>query len=349
VRVAKETGCCLGEQARLAELVQQALGRQPGVKVLTDESSAPRPAVKDPDLQAATVELRGALARAKNLYVRMQMDAVQKELGRALSSVKRLSGAYLEAKEIATLHLYLAAVSQATDQKTEAREHAEAAIRFYSDLQPDPDVFTPPVRAEIEKARQSRRTVDVTVVSEPAGARVLWDGTARGETPATLTGQTLGEHYLRLQRAGSRPWHDTIVLSSASAQLQVKLQPSEAAPPASVMAADELMLHADGEGLRLALQPRDGSATRTARLAKGADGAYVEAAVQQLLGTTAGPDPGPGPTPKGTPDGTRAHFKRYWWAYVAAGVVVVTLAIAIPVGVSHGGSSSGRPVKLPIP
>jgi hypothetical protein len=189
----------------------------------------------------------------------------------------------------------------------------------------------------------------VTVVSEPPGARVLWDGTARGETPATLTGQALGEHYLRLQRAGSRPWHDTIVLSSASAQLAVKLQPSEAAPPASVMAADELLLHADGEGLRLALQPRDGSATRTARLARGADGAYVEAAIQKLLGTGAEPGPGHGPTPKDSSEGTRTHFKRYWWAYVAAGVVVVTLAIAIPVGVSQSGSGNGRPVKLPIP
>ena len=51
----------------------------------------------------------------------MQMELVRVELRRALAAVKQISGGYLQPEEIATLHLYLAAVSQATGQSAQAR------------------------------------------------------------------------------------------------------------------------------------------------------------------------------------------------------------------------------------
>jgi hypothetical protein len=344
VRFVRLEGCCQGEPARLADEVEKSISNQPRLKLMTDEQGpAFREVAEDSRLQKQTRELRAILRRVKDLYLHMQMDAVRSEAGRALALVKQVSGAYLQPEEIATLHLYLAAVSQVTGQAALAREHAEAAVRFFPELKPDADVFTPPVRGAIERARTARRTVDVSILSEPSGARVFWDGAARGETPTQLAAQAVGEHYLRLQCPGQRPWHDTIVLSSAAAQLQVRLQPLEPGP-ASLIYADLVLASADGQGLRLAIQPRAGT-PRTTRLAGGGSSAEVERAVALLFGWEP-PGRGEGPPPRGKP---RPHWKRYWWAYALGAAALVAVTVSVPLAVNGGSEPDGRPVVMPIP
>lgn len=343
VRFVRLEGCCEGEPGRLADEVEKAIGRQPRLKLMPGEQApASQGVTEDPHLQQKTRELRATLRRVKDLYLRMQMDAVRSEVGRALALVKKLSGAYLQPEEIATLHLYLAAVSQVMGHTPLLREHAEAAVRFFPELKPDADVFTPPVRSEIERARKARRTVDVSILSEPSGARVFWDGAARGETPTQLPAQAVGEHYLRLQRSGQRPWHDTIVLSSAAAQLHVRLQPVGPVP-ASLFYADLVLASADGQGLRLAIQPREGVA-RTARVAEGGSAADAERAVATLFGWNP-----PGGSDGQPPKKERSHWKRYWWAYALGAAGLVALTVAIPLAVDGGKETGGRPVVMPIP
>ena len=71
--------------------------------------------------------------------------------------------------------------------------------------------------------------------STPAGARVLVDGTPRGQTPAAIRDLTLGTHTIALVAPGYPQWERTITLTSErpSQSFEVALDGSGSLTPAA--------------------------------------------------------------------------------------------------------------------
>lgn len=89
--------------------------------------------------------------------------------------------------------------------------------------------------------RLAREDATVTLRSTPSGARVWWDGAARGVTPALIDGVLPGEHRLELQLEGYAPLRETLELRPGEVRelsLQLLSLP-DAAPPPSVASAGE--------------------------------------------------------------------------------------------------------------
>jgi hypothetical protein len=82
---------------------------------------------------------------------------------------------------------------------------------------------TPRVRAEVSV---SAGVVGVT--SEPSGAAVYIDGTARGQTPLDVTGLSAGRHDITVSRSGYRDYNSTFTVSGQTGTIVVTTDPAGA-------------------------------------------------------------------------------------------------------------------------
>ena len=77
-------------------------------------------------------------------------------------------------------------------------------------------------------------TGQLAIQSEPAGAKVIVDGTERGVAPVTITDLAPGEHRVELQTEGvTAARHTVVVQAGGSASLVVPIGPPAAAGPVS--------------------------------------------------------------------------------------------------------------------
>ena len=337
------TDCCKGGAAELVVALRDQLAKVTVFEIITPSARLER------DHAAA---IRAALARAHTLYLTMRMDLARRELERARQLSDGSMARGLTRAELARIHLYLAAISLAQRRDRDVAKHSEAAVRFDPKIQPDPDVFSPPVREAIEQARRERQGLEVRVQSEPSDAEVLWDSERRGKTPVTLADQGQGEHYLRLEHLLYLPWEETIRLSTSST-LQIKLKPLPRDRLAAVLRghpelfaqasidAQSVVWITEGEkgGLRVDRLSRDG--LKTERLAAGSPPAEIERVARALVPATTTSAPPPAPLKK------RGRWQRDYWIWIAAGAVTVTLAIALPVGLTRGTDEpAGRGARM---
>ena len=71
---------------------------------------------------------------------------------------------------------------------------------------------------EGETATPAGETGGFVVSSEPAGARVLVDGTERGRTPVTVSDLSVGAHTLRIEADGRAPHEQTVQVAAGEPQ-----------------------------------------------------------------------------------------------------------------------------------
>jgi len=336
------------EPGQLRELLA-ALGERAQIEQVQPEP--PRPPVSHAEAIRKNVE------QAREHYLTMKMESARAELQRALRLAGKSHARGLSSRELAEIHLLLAAVNQALRRTRSMRRHCTAAAGYDPALSPNPDLISPPVREAFEQAKRERESMEVVVRSEPAGARVTWDGVDRGPSPATIPDQFKGEHYLIVEHPLYRPWGERIVLST-SAELQVKLEP---AGPAQLLAAlgespeaagraaellgvDAVVLPEETEaGLRLRVLARSGE--RTLVLAPASPQSVVQKTARAIasgpakptaVASASQPTSQPAGETKTRDDdrdregGLAGHFRRYWWAWTFVGVAVVTTAIVLP-------------------
>jgi hypothetical protein len=76
-------------------------------------------------------------------------------------------------------------------------------------------------------------TAQLAVQSEPAGAKVIVDGTERGVAPVTIPDLAPGEHHVELQADGVSSKHTVTVQAGGTASLVVPIGTTAAAGPVS--------------------------------------------------------------------------------------------------------------------
>jgi PEGA domain-containing protein len=105
------------------------------------------------------------------------------------------------------------------------------------------------VSQSIELPSAGPQTGQLTVRTEPSGARVTVDGTAQGQTPLTLEGLTPGNHTVVLANDVSSVTHEVTVQPGATASLVVPMSSTPQGAPVSgwisVSAPAELQVYED--------------------------------------------------------------------------------------------------------
>ena len=101
----------------------------------------------------------------------------------------------------------------------------------------------------IELPKAGPHTGQLTVRSEPSGARVTVDGTPRGQTPLTLDGLTPGNHTVVLANDVSSVTHEVTIEAGATASLVVPMSSTPQGAPVSgwisVSAPAEVQVYED--------------------------------------------------------------------------------------------------------
>ncbi len=120
-------------------------------------------------------------------------------------------------QNIVTLHQKRALLYAAVG----ATRRVETELRAILCVQPkfslDPAVARPSMMAALKRARKAQlehASLGAVIVSEPSGARVMFDGRDMGRTPVTLPAVAAGVHYVTVNMQGHLLWSKSVALSA---------------------------------------------------------------------------------------------------------------------------------------
>jgi hypothetical protein len=308
--------------------------------------------------------IREQLKKGRQDYFTTYMDRARQKLKKALLLARRTYAEGITPEELAEIHLYLAAVSDATHKPRQKQGHLDAAVRFFPALELDPSIFSPKLRKALEKRLAARETSDLQIRTTPPGATITWNGKEMGKAPVTLPAQGKGEHFLVARHPLARARRERIVVTT-SAQLELKLEP---APAGEVVTA--LRHHPEHAAAGLGLlgvnvvvwvdPTEDGGAvvrslsrsgSREVQVAQGTGAGGLKRVARSLPRDPSQPTV-PTPSPKKKKGGKKERTRRwgkYWWAWTAVGVVLVGTAVAVPLALRDGSDPTSRPVVMDIP
>ncbi len=142
-------------------------------------------------------------------------------------------------QDVQRAYAALAAQRWIQNQAPDAEEAAQEALAIDPGL-PPPQVPTSPGfeemwgRARFSAGDKAKTSLDVS--SDPAGARVLVDGTFRGFSPTTVPGLSQGAHLLQLERVGYRPAGFVVTLRGIGNTRAVRLVAAPGWDPAQILA-----------------------------------------------------------------------------------------------------------------
>ncbi|MHB1846124.1 MAG: PEGA domain-containing protein [Deltaproteobacteria bacterium] len=140
----------------------------------------------------------------------------------------------------------LAAQRWVQNQPTDAEVAAQQALAIDPGF-PPPQVTGSPgfdelwARARFSSADKAKTAYDIS--TEPAGARILIDGTFRGFSPTSVSGLSQGAHLLQLERVGYRSTGFVVTLAGLGNARGVQLVPAPGWSNAQVLAAVDGAAH----------------------------------------------------------------------------------------------------------
>lgn len=174
------------------------------------------------------------LARGVEAYGRVRWDEALEALDAGLADAARTGAAGLQPADLSDLMLYRALVHTQKGDKARAWEDLVRAATVDPTRQIDPARFPPTAveafrRAADQVAAAPRGTF---AVRAPAGCRVVVDARDVTGAPPALP---YGEHYVRIDCPGARPFGAAVVLSQATQPLEPALEPI--APPTEAQVA----------------------------------------------------------------------------------------------------------------
>ena len=113
------------------------------------------------------------------------------------------------------------------DENVRARQDIERILVVAPDAQFSNAYYPPDLLKYAEGLRKQAATAsgELTVRSEPVGARIWVDGVYRGVAPATIKGLPNGRHFVTALLAGRSMWQSEVALGEEP----IKLEPAEGA------------------------------------------------------------------------------------------------------------------------
>ncbi|MCK5688399.1 PEGA domain-containing protein [Myxococcota bacterium] len=167
--------------------------------------------------------------KGRNAYESFDLDPAIEYLHNALKRYERNAAYVKSTKEVADVLMLLAATHNIRGEEKTARKRLAEAVSLYPDVQPDPRIFNPTMRAAFQKVANKmakKATGTISITSNPGYARVYIDGKFSGVAPVAVENISQGRHYVRLEKEGYHSWGTVInVVAKGEASDVANLKP----------------------------------------------------------------------------------------------------------------------------
>lgn len=152
-------------------------------------------------------EAEEAALKAREAYDRLDLDAAAAQAKWALGRYERYAAYVDDFKKVAETLMLLGAVAILRGDERQGTTALEQAINVYGQVEPDPRVFNPAMRAQFSRVATklaARAGGTLSVASTPANAEVFVDGQFAGVSPVAVQNVSEGRHFVRLRKDGLR-------------------------------------------------------------------------------------------------------------------------------------------------
>lgn len=162
---------------------------------------------EDDNGEDAVVEAQRRLARADDAFSRFDYAGATTQLSEALELLRPTARRPTGRQRLAAVHLQLAMVLQVHGEREAALEELRTCVHLDPECRPDPARHPPELIALHAEARAAseRGEAELSLSTDPSGARVTLDGDRASETPVTWDEVSPGRHYVTVERDGFLP------------------------------------------------------------------------------------------------------------------------------------------------
>ncbi len=182
------------------------------------------PDAREP-LRKATRELRAARAKFDDLLI----DEAARLAQNAVSGYRDHLAQASDLRALGRALELMGAIGLTRSDNKAAAEAIEEVLALNPEAVPNPEIYNPPMikRWQQIAARYNAAGRGTLVIEAPEGepAVVEVDGRYRGLAPLTMKDVLLGQHYVRVSRAGSLPWGQRVVVGKKATRIAPTLTP----------------------------------------------------------------------------------------------------------------------------
>ena len=149
------------------------------------------------------------MQRGRAAYDSLDLDRAMAALSAGLARYERLAAYLPTVKKVSATLMLLGATHILRGEEKPGIRRLEQAISIDPEVEPDPRVFNPAMRALFAAAKRAspqRPRGGLDLSSSPGNAEVFVDGRFTGITPQVVAGLEEGHHLLRLERDGMVPY-----------------------------------------------------------------------------------------------------------------------------------------------
>ncbi|HSI06001.1 MAG TPA: PEGA domain-containing protein, partial [Myxococcota bacterium] len=176
-------------------------------------------------LRKATRDLRAARAKFDDLLI----DEAAKLAQSALTGYREHLAQASDLRSLGRALELMGAIALTRSDIKAASEAIEEILALNPEAAPNPEIYNPPMikRWQQIAARYKGGGRGTLVVEAPPGeaAVVEVDGRYRGLAPLTMKDVLLGQHYVRVSRAGSLPWGQRVAVGKKAVRVAPQLTP----------------------------------------------------------------------------------------------------------------------------
>lgn len=217
-------------------LVEPELGASciaQGSAITLKEVEAPKEAPEDVELDDAREWIgsaRKAWSEGQELAFRLETNAARAKLEEALVLFGRGAPALEDFGEYARLLIDLGALFVDAKMDGSARDAFKRALVLETRDRPSEKQYPPPVVVRFESvaaelARQPR--ISVSIVGQPDGAELRWDGRRAGVLPLSIADVLPGEHWLSARHPGKKYFSALVTVTKENNRAEVFMSDAE--------------------------------------------------------------------------------------------------------------------------
>jgi len=210
------------QDLKILESLRSALQARPGQSSLPG-SQVSKVFEEPPDTASGPLAARASqrLKKGQEYYARLKPKRAIKEFSAALRILRAIFPSLPGLSELEQAHLMLGMTYQALGKAKRAAREYGMVLLLNPQRKLDENTVNPMVVERFSKVRERLMTSmkgSISLISKPAGARVLMNGRAVGYSPVTIPGVYPGEHYFSMVLDGYKTWFGVLRLKPGGLQ-----------------------------------------------------------------------------------------------------------------------------------
>ncbi len=210
------------QDLRHLQTLRASLASTPGLRLLSqDQQEKLFQEPPDAGAQGFQQKARAHIKRGEAHFSRLRPKKAIKEFKAALRNLKAVFPSLADLSDLEHAHLMLGMTYQALGKRKYAEREYRMVLLLNPDRRLDENRVNPVVVDRFDRVRQRLLTSlkgSISLISRPAGARVLMDGKPVGATPVTIPGVYPGDHYFSMEAAGHKTWFGILGLQPGGLQ-----------------------------------------------------------------------------------------------------------------------------------